>query len=132
MHYNDIDYEMQLVVIDWRETTGQRPEHWAVEMDAWCGMTVTVADLDGDYVYLEEDEGEWSWNPEDFVPVKRLPQENPNVMFKVRKNQRLIEKFRADMKRREADKKHQKIEKRIKEKNRGLKIERFKRGYSDF
>ena len=69
-------------VISWEH---ERPEHWEEygEMDDWCGAVVTIAEvLDSDEIFLEDDEGKWQWYPWDFEAVFRLPDNNPNVLYK--------------------------------------------------
>ena len=86
MRLNDLQIGMKVLTVDFGGDPYNRPEHWAEsgEMDEWQGMVVTIADIDrsDEYVYIEEDGGEWSWYPWDFDPYCNLRFDDPNLSYK--------------------------------------------------
>jgi hypothetical protein len=68
-----------------------RPEYWNEEgeMDSYMGMLVTVSSNDGDWVYIEEDGGEWAWGNLDFEEVDEEEETDPNILFKNEKKRNL-------------------------------------------
>jgi hypothetical protein len=68
-----------------------RPDYWndGGDMDEYMGAIVTVSKNDGDWVYIEEDGGEWSWGPEDFEEIDEEEETDPNILFKNEKKRNL-------------------------------------------
>ena len=108
MRIGDLEIGMTVTVIDYGGDPYNRPEHWAEtgEMDEWQGAVVTIADIDpsDEYVYLEEDENEWSWYPWDFEPYCNLKYHDPNISYKRHKSNIMMRHLRAELAARKAKK----------------------------
>jgi hypothetical protein len=68
------------------KTFKRRPGHWnsGGDMDCYMGRTVTVANLSNSgRFHIEEDGERWLWESSD---VEVLSSNNPNVLFRLRKN----------------------------------------------
>jgi len=96
MRFKDMQVDMLAVIIDFGGEDSERPEHWSQEMDDWQGHTVTIASIDSDYVYIEEDEGAWSWTPSDFDPYCNLKFDNPNIQYRRHKQDQRMEEMRKE------------------------------------
>ena len=98
---------MLVRVIDFGGDEYERPEHWSPEgdMDDWQGAVVTISEVVDDYVYIHEDEGEWSWYPEDFEIHCSLKPNNPNLAYKRHKNAGFLTQLSAEWKAQQAKKK---------------------------
>lgn len=97
MEFDDLNIGMRVRIIDWMDESYYRPEHWNVDgyMDDWCGEEVTISHTVGyGSVYIEEDDGDWRWQPEDFEDVMLLSADNPNVKFIGRKKEGLLNRLR--------------------------------------
>jgi len=93
-----VGMEVEIVIRDYR------PEHWSEDMDKWQGEVVTIVDFDRslsegyDSVFIEEDEGAWEWASSDFEPYIVLLPSDPNIAYKVYKNDRLFMEMRKKYK----------------------------------
>lgn len=116
MQLEDISLGLKVKVISF-DGYNNRPEHWSEEgeMDEWRGVVVTISDFDSDYVYLEEDGGEWSWSSSDFEPFYNLSDDNPNTLYRKHKMSEQMGRLNAIIK---------KVEK-IDAKDKGKDIELF-------
>jgi hypothetical protein len=108
MRFKDLEVGMPVVVIE-HGGDPDRPEHWSTDMDEWQGAVVTISDFDSDYVYIKEDEGAWSWYPDDFDPYCGLKSDNPNMQYKRRKQDRRMEDMRKEWTLKQAENKAKKI-----------------------
>jgi hypothetical protein len=107
MKYDDLHPEMLVKVVDFGAPDYSRPEHWSTDgdMDDWQGAVVTIAENDGDYIYIHEDEGEWSWLPLDFEPHCSLKINNPNVAYKRKKSSDFLTTLSIEWEAKQAKKK---------------------------
>jgi len=105
MNYNEIKCGLQVRIIDFNGVHEERPEHWSTNMDEWQGVLVTIADYDGEYVYIEDDEGKWSWTPEDFENRYSLDHNDPNLVYKRHRSEIFVQRIRAEWKEKQAKKK---------------------------
>jgi len=96
MNFSEMKCGLQVRVIDFGNIHEDRPEHWSPDMDEWQGVPVTISDCDGDYVYIEDDEGAWSWVPSDFESCCSLDRNNPNLVYKRRRNESFVKRIRAE------------------------------------
>lgn len=96
MEFDDLQVGMSVRVINWQKYP---PEHWAEEMNEWCGAIVTIMEVSRyeEYVYIEEDGGEWQWYPWDFEFHHRLKPNDPNRLFNQQKHYRLMRKLRIEL-----------------------------------
>ncbi len=94
MDIDDLEIGMIVKIIVWED---HRPEHWSGDMDEWQGAVVTISDYEhkSEYVFIEEDEGEWQWFPWDFESCHVLSENNPNRLYKSHKEQAFFAKLRA-------------------------------------
>jgi len=96
---SELEVGMEVRIICW----DHKPEHWSMDMAEWQGEVVTISDCEGDdndtYVYIEEDEGEWTWQTWDFEPYSRLSRNNPNILYLNRKNHKFFNEMREKYKR---------------------------------
>lgn len=100
MDIDELHVGQQVRVIIWENS---RPEHWSEEMDEWQGMIVTVSDLDhpSEYVYIDDDDGQWTWHPWDFEDYHRIPKNNPNMVYRRYKHDEMMRKLRLGIRHKE-------------------------------
>ena len=93
MHFDELELDQVVRIIEWEH---DRPDHWASEMDEWCGEVVTISDLitETEEIYIMEDEGEWTWYASDFEPYQRLSEDNPNVRYRRVLHERRVAEWR--------------------------------------
>ena len=106
MNFDEIKCGMIVRVIDFGGVNEYRPEHWSPDMDEWQGSAVTIADYDGEYVYIEDDESKWSWNAEDFEPYCTLDHNDPNLVYKRHRHDVFMRKVRAEWQEKQAKRKN--------------------------
>lgn len=95
MNTEELEVGMKVRVYDWSGDGDFRPGHWDEDMDEFMGGVVTIAHLKGAEVWLEDDDGEWCWEANDFDPYCSLPKDNPNARFKDKKSADHFERFKA-------------------------------------
>lgn len=95
MHYDEMKCGLLVRVINFHSENGERPEHWSPDMDEWRDVPVTISECDGDYVYIEEDEGAWSWYPSDFQSYCSLDHNDPNLVYKRYRKEEFTKQLRA-------------------------------------
>lgn len=89
MNITDLYVGMIVRIIEWSEGNSDedgynRPDHWTPEMDVWQGEIVTISgvETENEYVYTENDGGQWSWYPWDFEYHCDLTDHNPNMVYR--------------------------------------------------
>jgi len=95
MHYDDLQIGIKVKIIDFGGDDASRPEHWSSDMDEWQGAIVTIADFDNEYVYIKDDGGEWSWHWFDFELYCDLKPDNPNIIYRKHKSEKIVFNLRT-------------------------------------
>jgi len=102
MNFEDLHTGLVVRIIDWTNETGYRPEHWCEDgdMDEWQNEIVTIAELDEyeERVFIQEDEGAWQWYPWDFEPYIQLPEDDPNIKYRMYRRSKFLEELRKGLK----------------------------------